>query len=265
MPELVDKSLYDTDFYKYNRNDAKLLSVNIVLAQFIKFVPNINSVVDFGCGVGTWLAGLKQYGISDICGFDGNWVDKNLLIIPNECFFEVDFEEPIELKRKFELAISIEVAEHLSEKSANKFVETLVNASDIVLFSAAIPFQGGDNHINEQWPEYWHNLFKAYDYIAADCLRKKLWANKMVLDFHKQSILIYGKKEKLLALGISESDLCIEYPPMSLITPNIYLELVKESIYNMEPRLILKKLFVRLIRRVLGKKYFSKLVRAIKK
>ncbi|MDR0795084.1 MAG: class I SAM-dependent methyltransferase, partial [Tannerella sp.] len=170
------KRMYDKDFYQNNRNEAKLKSVDIVLAEVIKIIPQSHSAVDFGCATGTWLKGLEKYGITDIRGYDGKWVDKSKLLIPKECFFEVDFDKPIEIDRKFDLAISIEVAEHLQESSADSFIENLTKAADFVLFSAAIPYQGGyrggANHINEQWPGYWCDKFNRFGYVCVDSIRK---------------------------------------------------------------------------------------------
>ena len=56
----TDKKLYDKSFYYENRSDKKLKSVRTVLAEVIKIVPKINSAVDFGCGVGTWLMCLQD-------------------------------------------------------------------------------------------------------------------------------------------------------------------------------------------------------------
>jgi SAM-dependent methyltransferase len=259
LKECTDKKLYDTTFYKENRNDKKLKSVSIVLAEVIKVMPKINSAVDFGCGVGTWLAGLQRYGVLDICGFDGKWVNKDLLVIPKECFFEVDLDKPFEIKRKFDLAISIEVAEHLSENIAVEFIKTLTMASDIVLFSAAIPFQGGTNHINEQWPEYWNNIFQTFDYVAVDCLRKMFWTDNNIQDFYKQNILIYIKKERVQELNILEGDICINYPPMALISPERYLRLISQSVEHAKITCLLKKIIARIIKKIIGKRFYARL------
>ena len=186
-----------------------------------------------------------------------------MLVIPRECFFEVDLDKPIEIKRRFDLAISIEVAEHLSKNIAVEFIKTLTCASDIVLFSAAIPFQGGTNHINEQWPEYWNNIFKTYNYVAVDCMRKKFWANNEVLDFHKQNILLYVNKERLKELYVSENDICTDYPPMALITPDRYLRLIDREKKLIDKQFDLPYLMKRIIvsgtRKILGRILYEKL------
>jgi hypothetical protein len=265
LKNCTDKKLYDTAFYKGNRSDKELESVSIVLAEVIKIMPKINSAVDFGCGVGTWLAGLQKYGVLDICGFDGKWVNKDLLVIPRKCFFEVNLDKTFEIKRKFDLAICIEVAEHLSENIAINFIKTLTDASDIVLFSAAIPFQGGINHINEQWPEYWNNIFQTFDYVAVDCFRKIFWANKNILEIYKQNILIYIKKERLKELNILEGDICMNNPPMALISQERYLHLISESVEYAKAICMLKKIIARITKKIIGKRFYEKLRRNIYK
>src|SRR5271165_3642324 len=84
------------------------------------------------------------------------------------------------MERQFDLAISLEVAEHLDSKYASSFVAALLKSSPVVCFSAAIPFQDGVNHVNEQWPDYWARLFASHDYLAIDCIREKIWDNEKV-------------------------------------------------------------------------------------
>ena len=87
-------------------------------------------------------------------GLDGPFVNRNELLIPNERFSVAELTGPISLGRQFDLVQSLEVAEHLPKTSAERFVQTLVTHGTRVLFSAAIPGQGGENHINEQPLEY---------------------------------------------------------------------------------------------------------------
>jgi 2-polyprenyl-3-methyl-5-hydroxy-6-metoxy-1,4-benzoquinol methylase len=87
------------------------------------------SVVVFGCGLGTWISEFKRSGVQDVLGLDGSWVDKTYFeqdVLHN--FMVADLESPIRLDRKFDLAISLEVAEHLDKKSARSFVASLTMA-----------------------------------------------------------------------------------------------------------------------------------------
>jgi len=113
------------------------------------------SVVDVGCGTGTWLSVFKRHGIEEICGIDGDYVERTNLEIPSKCFIAADLKQSVSMSQKFDLVVSIEVAEHIPPQNANVYIESLVGLGPVILFSAAIPFQGGIEHVNEQWPDYW--------------------------------------------------------------------------------------------------------------
>ncbi|SRX55334.1 bifunctional 2-polyprenyl-6-hydroxyphenol methylase/3-demethylubiquinol 3-O-methyltransferase UbiG [Aequorivita sp. CIP111184] len=155
-----------------------------------------NSVVDFGCGIGTFLKVFKDLGVDDVLGIDGKWVNKKKLynyIEPNE-FLEYNLEKAIVLKKRFDLVLSLEVAEHLSEDSADIFVKNLVDAGEVILFSAAIPMQGGQNHLNEQWLTYWESKFLKYDYVIHDVLRPIFWDHPKVNWWYKQNMVLITPK-----------------------------------------------------------------------
>jgi SAM-dependent methyltransferase len=149
------------------------------------------SVVDVGCGPGAWLSVFKEYGIQEALGID-RAIDKQLLQIPESQYLRWDLEKPLRIDRKFDLVISLEVAEHLPIECAETFVDSLVKLGPVILFSAAVPFQGGHNHINEQWLEHWANLFQRRNYQAIDSIRKKIWHNTNVDFWYAQNIIIYA-------------------------------------------------------------------------
>ena len=131
-------------------------------------------------------------------GFDGQWVDKEKLLIPVDKFTQAGleaFEAPKWVEtNKFDLAISLEVAEHLPWQSAKNFIKQLTTFSDRVIFSAAAPLQGGLNHVNEQPPSYWAKRFEACGFRQLDNLRPYFWDNKQVAWFYSQNIFVYEKK-----------------------------------------------------------------------
>ena len=104
-----------------------------------------------------------------------------------------DLTQPISLGRRFDLAICLEVAEHIDEKRASDFLSTLTSFSDHVLFSAAIPYQGGTGHVNEQWPGYWARLFADKGYGCQDFIRKKIWNDSGIHYWYRQNILLFSK------------------------------------------------------------------------
>jgi len=154
------------------------------------FAPS--SVVDVGCGTGTFLAAFKRSGIQVIKGYDGSWVNMDLLKdnLDESEFVPCDLEQNITFNQRYDLALCLEVAEHLSEQSADTLVQNLVASSDVVVFSAAIPGQGGQNHINEQWLSYWQGKFERYGYIVEDVLKPLLWNNEKIEYWYKQNMVV---------------------------------------------------------------------------
>lgn len=183
--------------YIHDEINHNLLSPRVIVPLLIDYFEP-KSVVDVGCGIGTFLRVFKEHGIDDLLGIDGTWVNRELLSknIQQDIFHAANLEELYSINRKYDMAICLEVAEHIKESSAHVIVETLVGLSDIIIFSAAIPEQGGQNHINEQWPQYWQELFEKYNYVMLDVLRPVLWDKKDVFWWYKQNIFVIVKKEK---------------------------------------------------------------------
>ncbi|MCX6278091.1 MAG: methyltransferase domain-containing protein [Bacteroidetes bacterium] len=184
-----------------------------------------NSVVDVGCGLGTWLNVFKLNGAKEILGIDGNHLDTTLLAINRNEVLLTDLEEEFGISRKFDLAISLEVAEHISSASADRFIESLTKLSDIIIFSAAIPNQGGQNHLNEQWIGYWESKFAEHDYVFTDEIRPLFWNNENVDWWYKQNMVIAIKK------GIPVPFMNVK-PPFNLVHPGL-LELKNWIMNNM--------------------------------
>ena len=186
-------SEYDWNFYK-NRDEATRHSAHTILSLVLDGAPPIASAVDIGCGVGTWLSVLHERGVHDIQGIDGPWVQKELLKIPPGRFASCDLSQPIDMPRRFDLAISLEVAEHLPESKADSFVDALTGLADIVLFSAAIPGQGGTTHVNEQWQNYWAEKFSARGYEVHDIVRPAVWDDDRIPVWYRQNTLLFAKR-----------------------------------------------------------------------
>ena len=213
---------YGHNFYK-DRHRNTVFSANAILPIVMDVIPKVRSAVDFGCGVGTWLSVLKEKGVAEIQGIDGDWVDKDLLEIPEQKFRQADLDAVIKLYRRYDLAISLEVAEHLQPESANHFVDNLTNASDFVLFSAALPFQGGAGHINEQWPDYWVDLFRNRGYVVLDIVRSRIWNEQAIPFWYRQNTLLFVKREQMQKLETLDSVAHYQRPPVSIVHPDLYL------------------------------------------
>jgi SAM-dependent methyltransferase len=159
-------------------------------------LPGIESVVDVGCGTGGWLAELAELGIVDYLGIDGSYIDQQTLAIPSDRFQSRNLEEPIVLDRRFDLALSLEVAEHLRPEYASTHVDSLTRLAPIVVFSAAIPGQGGVGHVNEQWPDYWEALFASREFVLIDWFRRQLWEEAAIEPWYRQNLFLYADRER---------------------------------------------------------------------
>lgn len=149
------------------------------------------SVVDVGCGLGHWLAAFRSRGVTDVLGIDGGYVPADRLAIPAADFLAVDLTRPPVLSRRFDLALCLEVGEHLPARSAAALVRFLVTVSETVVFSAAVPGQGGQHHINEQWQSYWAALFAEHGYQPLDDVRRALWNDPTIQPYYVQNCLTY--------------------------------------------------------------------------
>ncbi len=218
----MEKLVYTKRFF-LNEKDTSLKSAKVIV-PWLKELVNPKSVVDLGCGIGTFLCVFKELGISDCLGIDGDYVDRSLLSIPKEKFKAADLKKPLTLTREFDLAMSLEVGEHLPQQSAATLVESLVNCAPVVMFSAAIPFQGGTEHLNEQWPEFWVELFAKYDYTVVDCIRPKVWRNENVACWYAQNTLLFVEKTKLKNYPkLAEEQKYTDINQIAQVHPQIYL------------------------------------------
>jgi SAM-dependent methyltransferase len=223
----MEENQYTNDFYNSQRFYSRLSGSNVLPLVF-KLIK-VNSILDVGCGTGEWLKAAKDLGVDNICGLDGHYVDRDLLAIPKENFIDFDLKSPIDLKRKFDLVISMEVAEHLPETVSESFVESLTRHSDFVLFSAAIPKQDGTYHINEQFQDFWVEKFEGHGYLPIDFLRKKLWSKKGIDWWYKQNMILFVKKSVIesnsqlnsLYLEYKKSTYNIQHPEMTFLLEKI--------------------------------------------
>lgn len=218
----MKKTEYAEKYY-LRRMDEKLhYSADKTLSVVLPKLPTVNSVVDVGCGLGTWLSSflkLRNREEAEILGIDGPWINPDLLMIPKDDFLAVDLSlETPRIRRKFDLALSLEVAEHLPPERAEEFVSFLTGLSDFVLFSAAIPFQGGTNHFNERWQGYWAGLFERKGYIPFDFVRPALWNDDKISFHYRQNTFLYCAEERIgeidypSPLGMGEGMLSLCHP-----------------------------------------------------
>jgi hypothetical protein len=145
--------------------------------------------------------------------------------------------------------VCLEFVEHLEKEHSNRTVKMLTELSPVVLFSAAIPFQGGDHHVNEQWPSYWAGLFAQYDYVPVDAVRGELWTNDKVEPCYIQNTLFFVDSKVLEKYPMLFAAYRLTTPNMlAIIHPRTYLE---KCVATVQPYAIVRKV----CRKILGLLY----------
>ena len=183
--------LYDSAFSDIQEAGSSE-SAEVILGMLFKHLHPAN-VVDVGCGRGTWLRAALELGTQHIVGLDDGCVGRDQLVIPLDAFRVADLRQPLELRERFDLCICLEVAEHLPFGDSERFVRDLTSLSDAILFSAAVPYQGGKGHINEQWPEFWALLFRRLGYSVHDLFRRDAWLDEKMVFWCAQNALLFTR------------------------------------------------------------------------
>jgi SAM-dependent methyltransferase len=205
-----------------NRHSARV----ILSMLFEAFAPK--SMLDVGCGLGTWLSVAHEMGVQDVNGIDGVWLDKTRLRVQEDLVQVRDLEKPFNLGRRFDLVTCLEVAEHLDGNVARNFIASLTSHGDVLLFSAAIPFQGGHHHVNEQWPDYWRLLFQEQDYHPIDFVRERIWNDSSILWWLRQNILLFVNDHAIRNNDIFR-ELSRRTSPLSIVHPDVYVSRLKSA------------------------------------
>ena len=191
----MQKLDYSAHFYQSIFTDSALSAKAVAPLIVRLFAPR--SLVDVGCGTGTWTRALKDAGVPEVLGLDGHQVRPDQLVVAPAEFQRHDLTQTLQLNRRFDLALSLEVGEHLPPERAPGFVADLCRLNDAVVFSAAVPGQGGTHHVNEQWPSYWIAHFQGRGYTVIDCLRPQLWDLPEVAWWYRQNMLVFIKGDQL--------------------------------------------------------------------
>jgi hypothetical protein len=186
-------SAYGNSFYQ-DQIGGSLKSARIMVPKILEIV-GAQSVCDVGCGMGTWLRAYQENALSDIMGFDGPWVSEKQGLVGGDAFTIVDLADPGPAPRRFDLAQTLEVAEHIHADKSDAFVRFLTELSNVIVFGAAIPHQGGTHHINEQWPDYWRAKFEALGYVGLDPFREVFWDNLEVEYWYAQNTFLFVRKD----------------------------------------------------------------------
>ncbi len=221
---------YGAAFYDITREGSRR-SAGVIVPELVALLKP-RSVVDVGCGEGLWLAAFRAQGVEDAVGVDGAWVRTELLAIPHASFQTRDLTRPLGLSRTFDVALSLEVAEHLPAEAAGLFIGELCGLAPVVVFSAAAPMQGGEGHVNEQWPSYWTALFAERGFVPAGDFRARFWTNADVEFWYRQNLFCFVDKNRRDLIETLER----AAPPATLDAahPQPYLRFAREWAHERE-------------------------------
>jgi len=222
---------YNSSYYEkmYERNSKVAQAIMPFLIERLK--PS--SIVDIGCGRGIFLAEAMKQGINDILGVDGDYIERDKLYIPQNCFMGYDLNKKLSVDRKFDIAMSFEVAEHIEKSNERQFVSDLVELSDIVAFSAAIPGQGGKGHVNEQWMSCWNELFMEHAYYPINRLKFYFWNNNEITPLRRQNIILFVSSEKYEQTKAIFNDFD-ENVLLDVVHPRVYEEKMRNNIFKIK-------------------------------
>ena len=168
----------------------------MIYAEYLTSLYPVESVVDFGCGRGAWLKAMHEHGAQRMVGADGPWNSQDKMIDPAISFRGLDLNNPAPAfgDEKFDLAISLEVFEHLEPANAERIADCFTALAPVLMFGGAFVHQLGQNHINEQLHSYWARLFAARGFEVFDLFRPRFWGDERVCYFYQQNTYLYVRK-----------------------------------------------------------------------
>ena len=214
----ININIYDDAFYEFVSRTA-MQSAKEIIPVINSMIGKPESVLDVGCGRGAWLFEWKNLGVEDIYGIDGDSAPNGLLIASDK-YKSHNLNEPFSLNRRFDIVQCLEVAEHLAPHSGEGLISTLCQHGDIILFSAAIPGQGGEGHINERPYDYWRDLFVKKDYFLIDFIRPMIVKNENITWWYRYNIFLYVNQKvikrfpNLMSYYVPSESMIINYFPL---------------------------------------------------
>jgi hypothetical protein len=168
-----------------------------ILPYLLEQMPLPEKVVDVGGGQGAWSRASLELGVEDVISIDHPDTKHTGLVVDEKHFLGYDLSKGFPSPIRADLCLCLEVAEHLPESQAPDLVNFLTGCSRVILFSAAIPGQPGDHHINCQPPAYWRQLFAEHGYTRLDFLRPHLMEEEGLPYWWKQNLFVFTNDESL--------------------------------------------------------------------
>lgn len=189
--DIYSAKYYQTMVEPYARKSVPQMARSIVET----FHPK--SVVDLGCGSGALLVALRKLGVHRLLGMDAAEAGLDIARARGLDVRKFDIvTDKLLYSACYDIAVSMETAEHLPASAADRYVELLCSLAPVVIFTAAHRGQGGIGHLNEQPPEYWKGYFTAHGFqslekIVADW--QPAWRAAGVADFYTNNLMVFQR------------------------------------------------------------------------
>jgi SAM-dependent methyltransferase len=244
---------YDTLFYEYQR-EGSMRSARGLL-PIVMNALSVRSVLDIGCGAGAWLAAYQELGVTECLGVDGDYVDRQMLLINESLFRPCDIAKAFDLNRTFDLVQCLEVAEHVPRQACDTLVDNIIRHGHQVLFSAAVPGQGGEHHVNERNYDFWRNLFASRGYRFYDFVRPRANGREDIEPWYRYNVMFFVHDSavqrlpsEIAATRIPDGAPIRDFSPVAYRLRKTFMRLFPEPIISMLA--VLKhKLIVRSLQR----------------
>ena len=228
---------YDKQFYDEIRETSRH-AARTIIPMILELVGRVSSVIDIGCGNGIWLSVWREHGAVRTTGLDGGHVDRATLEIATEDFITADLAEPLPVKTRHDLAMTLEVVEHLPRDRAESIVDELVALAPVVLFSAAVPGQMGEGHLNEDWQHIWAERFEKRGYRTLDPVRSRIWFDGSISWWYQQNILVFASEDVIAANpGLRAEADRLDRARLSVVHPRTFNMLYNLAVDNYREQL----------------------------
>jgi len=219
---------FDEAIYEITREGCKRSAAAVVPIVYELVKPR--SVMDVGGGEGWWARAFVEAGTSQALVLDASLgelgteetIGNGVL---SRRYFDLEGDESLADFGTCDLAVCLEVAEHLTEIHAPRLIGGLCMLAPIVLFSAAIPGQGGYGHVNEQWPGYWAGMFGECGYGVSDALRWAIWNDERIEPWYRQNLLLCASP---MRLAETVGGLMPDSTPRAVVHPDVFNWRVQE-------------------------------------
>ena len=192
------------------------------LADVLRLLYKPAVVADVGCNSGLYLEGFRDAGCQ-VMGFD---CDDEALALAAVPVTKIDITSFKPIDFRADMALCLEVLEHIPAEKEDAALLNLCTVSDTIIFSAAVPGQGGDGHINCQPKQHWIDKFEELGFRAAEAEAEYIlaqlngypgimgWLRNNLIVFHRQHVPSKFKKRlRLHVVSLPHTQTTKEYLP----------------------------------------------------